>query len=313
MSQAGITFGIFVPQVGYRYEDILERARWVEEFGFHSMWLMDHLYPPALPAVPSYEAWTVATALLASTTRLRVGHLVLCNNFRHPALLAKMATSLDDISRGRLILGLGSGSYEQEHDEAGIPWDPFGTRTARLAESLEIITRMFSSERTTFVGEHFAVRDLANVPPPVQRPRPPILVGGSGDRTLELVARYADYWNCPTYALRDLDAVVRRLWAACDRVGRSRDTLTLSLEAVLALAPSEDDVPEVRAQAERRFGSPGFGLHDAGLIGTPETVAAVLRRHVELGFRHFVFFLHDRVQRQTLELLSEKVIPTVTS
>jgi alkanesulfonate monooxygenase SsuD/methylene tetrahydromethanopterin reductase-like flavin-dependent oxidoreductase (luciferase family) len=307
----GPEFGIFVPQVGYRYEEILERARWIEELGFHSMWLMDHLYPPGLPAVPSFEAWTLATALLASTSRLRVGHLVLSNNFRHPALLAKMATSLDRISSGRLILGLGSGSVAEEHRQAGLPWSTFADRTARLGEALELVTRMLASEQTTFEGEHYTVRELPNLPPAVQQPRPPILVGGSGDRTLDLVARYADYWNCPTYAIGDLDDAVARLVAACGRIGRDPGTIRLSVEAVLALGRSEDDLPGVVAQAERRFGSPGFGLHAGGLIGTAETVAARLIQLAGRGVELFVFFLHDRVQRSTLELLAERVVPVV--
>lgn len=311
MSQTGVEVGIFLPQVGYTYEQLLERAGWIEELGFQSLWLMDHLYSPGLPGVPSFEAWTLATALLSRTSRIRVGHLVLCNSFRHPALLAKMATTLDHISGGRVVLGLGSGSYEPEHDEAGIAWEPFPVRTARLGEALEVITRMFRSERTTFEGEHYAVHELANVPAPVQQPRPPILVGGSGDRTLELVARYADYWNCPTYALADLDDAVGRLRAACGRVGRDPETIRMSLEAVMALAPSEGDVPDVVAQAERRFGGPGFGLHEGGLLGTAETIVDRLRQQVDVGFRHFVFFLSDRVQRPTLELLAEKVIPAV--
>jgi len=137
------------------------------------------------------------------------------------------------------------------------------------------------------------------------------VVGGSGDRTLVLAARYADYWNCPTYAVADLEAVVARLWAACDRVGRDPATVRLSLEAVLALAPSGAALPDVRAEAERRFGLPGFGLHEAGLVGTPDTVVARLRQQAELGFRQFVLFLHDRVQRHTLELLAQKVIPAL--
>src|SRR6185437_7200619 len=113
-------------------------------------WIYDHLYAPMLPGEPAFEGWTLATALLARTTTMRVGHLVLCNNFRHPALLGRMATTLDVISGGRLELGLGSGSYPPEHQEAGIPWGSFGERSERLGEALEILTRMFAGPRTTF-------------------------------------------------------------------------------------------------------------------------------------------------------------------
>src|SRR5437762_1424041 len=117
-----IEFGIYVPQVAFGYDDILQRALACEELGYDALWLYDHLYSPGLPDADSFEAWTLASALLARTSRLRVGHLVNCNNFRHPALLAKMATTLDVISGGRLEFGIGSGSYEPEHLEAGLPW-----------------------------------------------------------------------------------------------------------------------------------------------------------------------------------------------
>ena len=162
-------FGIYVPQIVAEYDQLLGLARTAETTGFTSFWLFDHLYGPGAPGHPALEGWTTATALLAHTTTLRVGALVLCNNFRHPALLARMATTLDVISHGRLEFGLGSGSYEQEHHEIGIPWESAKVRSERLGEGLEIITRMFANDVTTFEGTHYTVRDLPNLPRPVQR------------------------------------------------------------------------------------------------------------------------------------------------
>src|SRR6202030_2286366 len=127
----GVDIGVIVPQVRLGYDELLYKARRGEALGLHSFWIYDHLYAPMLPTQPAFEGWTLATALLANTSTLRVGHLVLCNNFRHPALLAKMATTLDVISNGRLELGIGSGSYEAEHQEAGPPWGSFAERTRR--------------------------------------------------------------------------------------------------------------------------------------------------------------------------------------
>ncbi len=302
-----VEFGIYVPQLAFTWEQMLERARWVEELDFHSFWLMDHLYTPGGPSVPSFEAWTLASALLASTDRLRVGHMVLCNNFRNPALLGKMATTLDVISGGRLLLGIGSGSVESEHVDTGLPW---ANRTERLGESLEILTSMFANERTTFKGRHYTVRDLPNLPPPVQQPRPPILVGAAGPKTMELVARYADIWNCPTYALGELDKKIALLHEMCERVGRDPSSIRLSTEAVLTLVATEDEVPEALALSERRYGTgPGFGLHEGGFIGTPETIVRRIREWSEQGISLFVFFVYDRVTRETLELFRERVMP----
>lgn len=312
MTTHPVEVGIYVPQLAMGWDDLLQRARWVEELGFHSFWLMDHLYPAGAADLPSFEAWTAATALLASTTRLRVGHMVLCNNFRHPALLGKMATSLDVISGGRLILGLGSGSVASEHHEGGFPWGGFAERSERLGESLEILTRMFAGHRTTFEGRHHQVRDLVNAPLPVQKPRPPILVGGGGARTLELTARYADIWNCVTYDLDKLDRRLAELHLACERVGRDPAEIRLSTEAVMAVAPDEASLPAVRSLAERRFGGPGFGLEAGGLVGTPDMVVERLLRDVDRGITLFVFFLHDRASRETLELIAEQVLPHLT-
>src|SRR5436305_7416148 len=135
-SPRSIHFGIYIPQVAFSYDDLLTRARHCEQLGIDRFWIFDHLYAPGLPGAAALEGWTLATALLANTTSLRVGHLVTCNNFRHPALLARMATTLDVISDGRLEFGLGSGSYEQEHHEAGLPWGSFGERSERLGEAL---------------------------------------------------------------------------------------------------------------------------------------------------------------------------------
>jgi alkanesulfonate monooxygenase SsuD/methylene tetrahydromethanopterin reductase-like flavin-dependent oxidoreductase (luciferase family) len=310
MAEQRVEVGIYLPQVGFSYDEIVERAQWVEEFGFHSLWLFDHVFFEGME-LPTFEGWTLATALLAQTQRLRVGHLVLCANFRHPVLLGKMASTLDAISHGRLMLGLGSGSVEDEHRRAGFPWGTFADRTERLEETLEIVTRMLAGERVSFDGAHYALKDVPNIPAPATRP--PVIVGGGGARTLELVAKYADWWNCPTYSLDALEPKIALLHETCARVGRDPATIRLSTESVLALAPTERDLPEVAALAERRFGGGGWGLHASEHIGTPETVVRRLREAVGMGVTFFVFFLHDRVSRSTLQLLAEEVVPQLNS
>jgi len=305
-----IDVGIYVPQVALSFDDLRHRAERCEQLGIRSLWLYDHLYGPGLPKLPSLEAWTLATALLACTRTLRVGHLVLCNQFRHPALLAKMAATLDVVSSRRLDLGIGSGSYEPEHGEAGLPWGTAAVRAERLTETLEILTRAFAGDVVDFEGAHYTVRGLPTLPRPVQQPRPPIVVGGAGERrTLPLVARYADVWNVPTYALSELDRKIGALREHCERIGRDPASIRLSVEAVLALAPDDAALPSVREVAERRFGDPGFGLHDGGLVGTAPAVVERLRALHELGFDQAVLITHDRASDETLELLATAVLP----
>jgi alkanesulfonate monooxygenase SsuD/methylene tetrahydromethanopterin reductase-like flavin-dependent oxidoreductase (luciferase family) len=304
-----LDIGVYVPQIGFSYADVLHRAQRCEQAGIGTLWLYDHLYGPGAPDYPSLEAWTLATALLSRTERLRVGHMVLCNQFRHPAVLAKMATTLDQISAGRLQLGIGSGSIADEHERTGLPWGTFAERSQRLGETLEILHQAFADERIDFSGEHYLVRDMPVKPGPVQRPRPPIVVGGVGERyTLPLVARYADVWNVPTYALGDLERKVAALRSACADIGRDPASIVMSVEAVMALAPDDAALPEVRALAEKRFGAEGFGLHDGGLVGTAPAIVDRLHALRELGFTQIVLFTHDRASDATLDLLADSVI-----
>ena len=271
--------GVYLPQMGFTYEEMLHRARRCEELGIDSLWLYDHLYGPGAPDYPSMEAWTLATALLARTERIRVGHMVLCNQFRHPVVLAKMATTLDQISAGRLQLGIGSGSIEDEHDRVGLDWGTFASGPSGSARRWQILHQAFADERIDFSGKHFTVTDMPIKPGPVQQPRPPIVVGGVGETfTLPLVARYADVWNVPTYALGELEHKMSVLRSICEDIGRDPSTIVLSIEAVMALAPDDASLPRSRSFAEKRFGVPAFGLHEGGLIGTPPAIVDRLRR-----------------------------------
>jgi alkanesulfonate monooxygenase SsuD/methylene tetrahydromethanopterin reductase-like flavin-dependent oxidoreductase (luciferase family) len=305
-----VEFGIYIPAVSLGFSDLLQRATLCEELGVTSFWLYDHLYAPGLPEYDAFEEWTLATALLARTSRLRVGHLVLNNNFRHPVLLAKMATTLDVISEGRLDFGIGSGSYQPEHDEAGFPWGTLRERSERLAEGLEIITRMFTEEWTTFEGTHYRVQNVPNLPRPFQVPRPPIHVGGIGEKyTIPLVARYADVWNIPTNGLDRWERAARALSAQCEELGRDPTSIRKSLQAVLVLVHDESQVADARSTAKRRYPDPGFGVDAAGFIGTPATVVDRIGEYVEKGVTLFIFIPYDRGKEVTLRLFAEQVMP----
>ena len=301
--------GVYLPQMGFTYADLLHRARRCEDLGIDSLWLYDHLYGPGVPDYPSLEAWTLATALLSSTERIQVGHMVLCNQFRHPAVLAKMATTLDQISAGRLQLGIGSGSIEDEHTRVGLDWGTFAQRSARLGR--DVGDSAAGVRRRTNRLHWRALHRAGHAHQAGAGPAagPPIIVGGVGEKyTLPLVARYADVWNVPTYALGELEHKTAVLRTICEDIGRDPDTIVLSVEAVMALAPDDDSLPSVRAFAEKRFGIPAFGLHEGGLIGTPPAIVDRLHELQELGFGQIVLFIHDRGSDETLELLASEVI-----
>ena len=307
-----IDVGVYLPQVGFAWDELRARVVACDRLGIPSVWFMDHLYPPGQPRVPSFEAWTTATALAAVTERVRLGHLVLANGFRHPALLAKMAITLDHVSGGRLDLGLGSGSYAPEFEQLGLDFASAAERAARLDEALHVLRRLFSEDAPSFDGRHYRLAAAPSLPRPVQRPHPPIHVGGAGEkRTLPIVARHADVWNCPTYALADLPRKLDVLREECRRIGRDPATLRVTEEAVCALVADASQVAEARALAERRFAGPGWGFVAGGYCGTPADVVARIRERAALGVSGFVFFLHDRGAPETLRLLAEEVVPAL--
>ena len=308
-----IDVGLYLPQVSLTPEVLLERALVAERCGFHSLWLYDHLYGPGQPERDSFEAWTAATFLLARTERLRVGHLVLDNNFRHPAMLAKMISTLDVLSGGRVEVGIGSGSVQLEHEQLGIPWGTPTERSERLAEGLAIISAMLTQTVTSYAGRHFRLEDVPNRPQPVQSPRPRLHVGGMGPRlTLPLAARFADVWNVPTYGLSEWETARARLDQECEALGRDPAEVQTSLEAVLVVAADDAAVREARDRAARRFAGPGWGLDAGNFIGTPAAVADRIASLADKGVALFVFFTHDRADPRTLELVGDAVLPQLT-
>jgi alkanesulfonate monooxygenase SsuD/methylene tetrahydromethanopterin reductase-like flavin-dependent oxidoreductase (luciferase family) len=177
-----------------------------------------------------------------------------------------------------------------------------------------VITRLFAEERSDFTGRHYVLHAAPSLPRPLQHPRPPIHVGGAGERrTLPLVARHADVWNCPTYALGALEQKLAVLRGACASIGRDPATLGVSEEAVLALVERRDQVDAARSLAARRFPGPGWGFDAGGYCGTPDDVVARLRERAALGVRSVVFFLHDRAEPATLALLAHEVAPRVAA
>jgi alkanesulfonate monooxygenase SsuD/methylene tetrahydromethanopterin reductase-like flavin-dependent oxidoreductase (luciferase family) len=294
-SDANVRFGVFLPQLRMSFDTVLERTLAAEAAGFDSVWLMDHLAAPAAPEWDTLEGWTLAAGLATRTNRIRLGHLVTCDPFRHPAVLAKMAATLDVMSSGRLELGLGWGSVDEELRTFGIDAGPAAERAARLRETLEILPRMFAGEPFDYTGRHYRLEGARGRPLPVQS-RIPVHVGGAGPKlTMPLVRDFADWWNCPSYAADRLEEL--RPLAGNTRV---------SVQRPVGLATAAKDRDEVDEVVTRRFGSWG------GVVaGTPAEVAAALAADVELGTRGFVLQFHDFGTPATFECFMREVAPAV--
>ncbi|MCB0993968.1 MAG: LLM class flavin-dependent oxidoreductase [Acidimicrobiales bacterium] len=289
------SFSLFLPQIHMTPDAIEHRVRTAEEFGFDGVALMDHLVPPGRPDGECYEGFVLASFLAARTQRLQISHLVVCSEFRPPALLAKMATTLDHVSGGRFELGVGWGSWPEEFAQFGLPDYPPAVRAARLAESLDIIERLWSGERFDHAGTHFTLREALQLPAPLNG-RIPILIGGSGKRyTLPLVRRFADWWNCPSYAMDRLDELV-------PLAGSAR----VSAQHPIGLVAHSGERDAVTDEALRRYGNWG-GL----IVGTSDEVIAALVQEKEAGVERFFVLFTDFAQPDTIRRFATEVIPAV--
>jgi F420-dependent oxidoreductase-like protein len=231
------------------FESVAERAVAADDSGYDSVWVMDHFYQlPALggPSQPMLESYTLLGALAARTSRVRLGTLVTGVTYRNPVILAKIVTTLDVISAGRAILGIGAAWYDVEHHGLGVPFPPVKERMDRLEEAVRICRAMFREERPTFEGRHYTIAEAWNVPRPVQEGGPPILIGGGGEkRTLALVARYGDFCNI-TGDAETIRHKVEVLRQHCGSVGRDPAEVTVSRLSTLVVTESAEETATTR-------------------------------------------------------------------
>lgn len=304
-----VKFGIFAPQVGVTFPAIKERVALAERLGFHSFWFMDHFWAKGMPDLDHIEAWTLMSAVAAVTERIGIGTLVVCNSYRNPALVAKMAASLDSISNGRLLLGLGAGWMEEEYRAYGYPFPAIRVRLEQLEEALAVIKRMFAEGRATFQGKYYNVEDAPNNPKPVQKPHPPILIGGAGERhLLRLVAEHADIWNCPNNASLELEKKRSVLERHCEAIGRDPATIEVSEQCIVVLGQNEKELKEKLQFARGTLGAV-FDVDRTALKGTPDQLVDAIRARNKQGVTFFTILFSDFNQPDTLELFAEKVAP----
>lgn len=242
-----LRFGLKVAQMGGSYEEM--RDAWLEadRLGFDTAWGHDHLLNQNDIALPEDEGWTVLAALLAQSTRIRGGLMVTANTFRHPGLLAKIATTVDRVSNGRVEVGLGAGWFEEEHRQYGLPLPPIGERMQRLEEACRILTALWTEPRATVEGRFYQVREAYHEPKPVQRPHPPLTIGTSGERVgLRIAARYAQTWNMARATPEEFATKSALLDAHCREIGRDPAEIERSIQ-FLPDAMTGDVVATARA------------------------------------------------------------------
>ena len=309
----GVACGIFLPQAGLNFAALTERAQTAEQAGFHSLWLADHMWARGMPDLDYLECWTALTALAMRTTRLRLGTLVLCNSYRNPALVAKMAASFDQISGGRLELGVGAGWMDEEYRGYGYNFPATRVRIEQLDEGLEVMRRLFGEPRSTFQGKYYALDDASNNPKAVQTPCPPITIGGAGERLLlKVVAKHADRWNCPMNAAHELPHKLEILRSHCGEVGRDPAAITVSEQVLVVLGADDADFQRRWTMAKQLLG--GFADLDAVAVrGTPDAVADGLNEKAAKGVRLFTIMFGDFAAPETLRLFGERVMPALAA
>jgi F420-dependent oxidoreductase-like protein len=300
------------PQQGATYDDLLAVARTAEDLGYGAFFRSDHYLGMGTEGLPGpTDAWVTLAGLARDTSSIRLGTLMTSATFRYPGPLAISVAQVDQMSGGRVELGIGAGWFEAEHTAYGIPFPSTRERFDRLEESLAVVTGLWTTpvgERFDFDGEHYRVSDSPALPKPVQSPRPPVLVGGKGKRrTPALAARYADEFNIPFESVEMTEELFGRVHDACTAEGRDPVSLTCSNALVLCCGSDEAEVAR-RADA---IGRDVAELRENGLAGTPDEVVDKLGRYAEAGTERVYLQVLDLGDLDHLELVAEKVMPQV--
>ncbi|MEY2588825.1 MAG: hypothetical protein QOJ67_809 [Acidimicrobiaceae bacterium] len=323
-----LRFGAFVPQ-GFMLEltdvpDVdqwpllMDRARLIEQLGYDSLWVSDHLHnapwidhgrEPGTPrtSAPVFECWSLLAALSQHTERVRLGQLTTANTFRAPALLAKIAATVDVMSGGRLEVGLGAGWFEREHTGYGIPFPSVGDRIRTLGESVEVMRRLWTEHEVTFEGRYIQI-DRGRCRPKPAQTHLPILIGGSGKTTLGVVAAHADKWNYLGQPEGYAEPAAR-LRERCDAIGRDFESVTKTWFDTGVIVRSSE--AEARAAIEAQRVAKHIPADRSWLWGTPDHVASVLGELVALGVTEFVPQFVDAPSTESLELFASEVIPAL--
>jgi F420-dependent oxidoreductase-like protein len=297
----------FPSEYGNHFDTTLAVVQACEEAGLDSVWMPDHFMFPDEEhpenEVPVMECFVVLAAIAARTSRIRLGELVTGVPYRNPALLAKILASLDVVSHGRTIIGLGAAWHEPEFTAYGWPFPPLRERMEGLEEAVQIVDRMLTQRPASFSGKHYSIHNAYNDPVPVQKPRPPIMIGGDGERvTLRLVAQYADFCNVfgdPLTVAHKFEVLREH----CAAVGRPYEQITRSNHTGILIARNGDELAAKQAK------HPDFDE----IAGTPDVVIARLQEYAAAGSQYVTFHLAEADDIAAIQLLGETVLPQVAT
>jgi probable F420-dependent oxidoreductase len=289
------------------WDTFLTIAKKAEQLGYDSVWVSDHFISPNGRPY-GLEAWTILSALASSTHKIRLGTYVLCNQFRHPSLLAKMAATLDNVSGGRLDLGIGAGWLRDEHLAFGFGWDKHSARVERLREAVEMIRKLWTENHVSYEGKYFQLKDATLEPKPLQKPHLPIWIGGNSNSIRKVVADAGDGWIPVLPTPRQLDDGVLQIKERMRYVGREPKRLQVAYggSGCALIAENEEKVKKL---AEPLMRSMGKRESSSCLIGTPDQCIQKIKQYQKAGAQKIVAGFYDFPSLKGLKLFAKSVIP----
>jgi len=295
-------------------DDLIQLWQDADAWGYDTMWLNDHYMQFGKEDGPAYDAWTLLASLAGKTSRVRLGVLVTDNLFRNPAVLAKIATTVDVLSKGRLEMGIGGGWFQREHEAYGLLFPSGKERIERLEEALQVIKALWTQDTSTFTGKYYQLVNAPFVPKPVQKPYPPITIGGQGEKwTFPLVAKYADKWSMPAgFTPERMAKKVKKLEAACMKVKRDCSTVDKSYQTFLVFSPDQAKVDQAVEQLTRYYkGMTPDEARRTIIAGTSaDELKTQLQAFINAGITHFVFTVRSQpYDRDGLKRFAQEVIP----
>ena len=310
--------GAFIPQgwrmdlsgipVENQWETILNSATKIEDLGYESIWVYDHFHTVPTPTQdPTYECWSLMSALSQTTSRVRLGQMCTCNSYRNPSYLTKIASTIDVMSGGRLEYAIGAGWYDQEYDAYGYDYPTAGVRLKMLEESIIIYQKMTTEQKASFNGEYYQINNAINQPKPLQKPYPPLWVCGGGEKvTLKLLAKYGDYGNWDV----DVEGFINKsklLKDHCDNVGRNFEDIGRTLHTNVIIGNNETDLHKKLDRISDTTSIPKDMYLNKPLVGVKDEVFDKIDEFESHGCIYLIAYIADIVWGDTLDILKEKL------
>jgi F420-dependent oxidoreductase-like protein len=288
-----------------------------EKLGFDAGYVYDHFVPHPSNTLTKtfFEAYTLLSAVSSVTSKLRIGQVVTCNSYRNPSLLAKMTSTLDAISNGRLEFGIGAGWFESEYNSYGYKFDDPTSRIEQLEESLIIIKKMWENQKSSFKGKHYSITTAICNPKPIQKPHPPIMVGGAGKKLMKVVARHATRYNHPFGTPNILEDKIKLLQENCKSIKRNHEEIINSVLLRVLVGKDNDDVKDIVSTLKKKNESVAEFItrsKDSIALGNPEEVSNYLQQYRNVGINYFIVnFIGLSKSLEMLSLFSKKVRPNL--